>query len=156
MAERVDMRGGDSSLLRLRDRFRGAMLGSLVGDALGMPLEGMAAETIRQRCARVTEMLPARMGQGTYTDDTEMMIGLAEALLAAAGRVDLDEIARRFGENYDPFRGYGQTTATILSTVRAGVPWSTREIAHRPLYQAGFRGVARALWRWPMRLPPVR
>ena len=25
---------------RLRDRFRGALLGTFVGDALGMPLEG--------------------------------------------------------------------------------------------------------------------
>ncbi len=112
-----------NSLLRLRDLFRGAMLGTRIGDALGMPIEGMSAEAISRHHGRVSEMLPARIGRGAYTDDTAMMIGLAEALLATAGRVDMDEIARRFGENYDSFRGYGQTTATILSVVRGGAPW---------------------------------
>ncbi len=34
---------------KLRDRFRGALVGTFVGDALGAPLEGMSAGQIRRR-----------------------------------------------------------------------------------------------------------
>ena len=74
----------------LRDCFRGALLGTMTGDALGMPLEGLPGSVIRARYDLVTEMLPARLGRGTYTDDTEMMIGLAEALLDTPGRMEPD------------------------------------------------------------------
>jgi poly(ADP-ribose) glycohydrolase ARH3 len=107
----------------LKERFRGALLGTMVGDALGMPVEGMSASVIRARYDLVTEMLPARLGKGTYTDDTEMMIGLAEALLDTPGRLDVDQTAVRFGENYDPDRGYGGNAQMILSAIREGIPW---------------------------------
>jgi len=60
-----------------RDRARGALLGTFVGDALGMPFEGTAATDIPAR----VEMVAARRGRGTYTDDTQMMIALGESLL---------------------------------------------------------------------------
>jgi len=114
----------------LRDCFRGALLGTMVGDALGMPVEGMSASVIRARFDLVTEMLPARTGRGTYTDDTQMMIGLAEALLETPGRLDVDRAAARFGENYDPERGYGGNAQKILSAIREGVSWQDAVKAH--------------------------
>jgi ADP-ribosylglycohydrolase len=58
------------------DRARGALLGTFVGDALGMPFEGAAHHDI----PATVEMIAARRGRGTYTDDTQMMIALAESL----------------------------------------------------------------------------
>jgi len=107
----------------LKECFRGALLGTMVGDALGMPVEGVSNAVIRARYDLVTEMLPARLGRGTYTDDTEMMIGLAEALLDTPGRLDMDRVAARFGENYNPDRGYGGNTQRILSAIREGIDW---------------------------------
>lgn len=77
----------------LGDRSRGALLGTLVGDALGMPLEG-APPGVR---GRVEEMLEARAGRGTGTDDTQLTVALAEALLEAEPPCppDLDRIAER-------------------------------------------------------------
>ena len=51
-----------------------------MGDALGMPFEGVAPAAIPDRLT----MLDARLGRGTYTDDTEMAIALAESLLEFA------------------------------------------------------------------------
>ena len=55
---------------RLLDRARGALLGTFVGDALGMPFEGQHGRLVPPRL----EMLDARLGPGTYTDDTQMMM----------------------------------------------------------------------------------
>ena len=114
----------------LKDCFRGALLGTMVGDALGMPVEGLSCSVIRARFDLLTEMLPARLGRGTYTDDTQMMIGLAEALLDTPGRLDPDRVAVRFSENYNPTRGYGGNTQKILSSIREGMSWHDATALH--------------------------
>jgi poly(ADP-ribose) glycohydrolase ARH3 len=98
------------------DATRGALLGTFVGDALGMPYEGLPSEAIPE----CVEMADARLGRGTYTDDTEMMIGLAESLLAR-GEVDPDHLAARFLEGCDPARGYGAATLEVFDLWRSGV-----------------------------------
>ncbi len=114
---------------RLRDRFRGALLGTFVGDALGMPLEGLHSIL---RLGEVREMLEARLGRGTYTDDTQLMIALAEALLdiPAGGELELERVAARFAESFDPARGYGANTRRILAAFRRGEPWRGVVQAH--------------------------
>lgn len=117
----------------LRDRFRGALLGTLAGDALGMPVEGWPARRIRRELGEVREMLDARLGAGTYTDDTQMTAALAGALLEAESpcRPELDVIARRFGERFDPNRGYGGNSRKILAAIRDGEPWRRAVDARR-------------------------
>lgn len=117
----------------LRDRFRGALLGTLVGDALGMPVEGWSAEHIRREIGEVREMLDARLGAGTYTDDTQMTAALAEALLESddPARPDLDLVARRFGARFDADRGYGGNSRKILAAIRDGEPWRQAVEARR-------------------------
>ncbi len=107
----------------LRVRFRGALVGTMVGDALGMPLEGAPRTRIQRRHGEIRDMLDARLGRGTFTDDTQMTMALAEALLDGAGRLDADRTAARFAERYEPGRGYGGNTHRILSAIRAGEPW---------------------------------
>lgn len=126
-----------------RDRFRGALLGTFVGDALGMPLEGG-----RRAGVYVREMLPARLGRGTYTDDTQLMIALAEALLDTPGRLDLDRVARRFGEAFDFHRGYGGHAARILAMIQGGAGWRDAVKTH-PLPGGSFGNGA------AMRVAPV-
>jgi poly(ADP-ribose) glycohydrolase ARH3 len=95
----------------------GALLGTFVGDALGMPYEGLAAAAVPSR----PEMVEARRGKGTYTDDTEMMIVLAESLLEH-GCVNEERLAEAFLERCDPTRGYGAGTLEVLALWRQGVP----------------------------------
>jgi len=120
---------------RLRDRFRGALVGTMVGDALGMPVEGWAMDQIRACYGQVRDMLPARLGAGTYTDDTQMMLALSEALLEKGDHPDLECIAAGFGENFDPSRGYGGNTQKILTGFRQGRPW--REVVADNLLPGG-------------------
>ena len=99
------------------DRALGALLGTFVGDALGMPYEGRASDEIPER----VEMIDARLGRGTYTDDTQMMIALAESLIAC-GRIDQHHLAQAFRDAYDPDRGYGGGTRRVLELWAAGTP----------------------------------
>jgi poly(ADP-ribose) glycohydrolase ARH3 len=99
------------------DRARGALLGTFVGDALGMAFEGLAPEAVPD----TVEMLDARLGRGTYTDDTQMMIALAESLLRCGG-VDEEQLGRAFLAAYDPRRGYGAGTRAVLALISEGVP----------------------------------
>ena len=118
---------------RLRDRFRGALLGTLVGDALGMPVEGWPARAIRQEFGEVREMLDVRLGRGTYTDDTQMTLALAEALLEAGDptRPDPARIAHHFGRRFDPGRRYGGNTGRILAAIQRGESWGDAVEARR-------------------------
>jgi poly(ADP-ribose) glycohydrolase ARH3 len=110
---------------RTMERARGALLGTFVGDALGMPYEGARAGAV----PRELEMVEARLGLGTYTDDTQMMIALAESLLRC-DVVDPDDLARAFRAHYDPRRGYGAGTSRVLELweTGAGVDAAARQV----------------------------
>lgn len=103
------------------DLCAGALVGTFVGDALGMPVEGWTPERIERVHGRVDEMLVARRGAGTYTDDTQTTIALAESILEA-GRVDPEHLAVRLLELHDPDRGYGRGTTTVFRHLRKGAP----------------------------------
>jgi ADP-ribosylglycohydrolase len=92
------------------------MLGTFVGDALGMPYEGLPPESAPDP----PEMEEARLGRGTYTDDTEMMICVAE-VLAWHGTADPHALASRFLAVHDPDRGYGAGTRGVFKLWREGV-----------------------------------
>jgi len=106
----------------LKDKFIGCMLGTHAGDALGMPVEGFSHKAIEAEFGEVRDMIPARLGVGTYTDDTEMMISVAESLVEKRG-FDGNDMARRFVENYNPSRGYGGGTYQALRLLRSGMRW---------------------------------
>jgi poly(ADP-ribose) glycohydrolase ARH3 len=130
---------GDSRL----DRAQGALLGTFVGDALGMPFEGVSPAEIPEQL----EMLDARLGRGTYTDDTQMAIALAESLLDCDG-VDEEHIGRAFLEAYDPGRGYGSGTRAVLTLISQGV--AATEAADEVFAQHGSLGNGAA-----MRIAPI-
>ena len=104
----------------LRDRFVGCMLGLAVGDALGAPFEGLPAEFILWHAGSVPDVLARPLAEPLlYTDDTEMMIGVAETLLAH-GEARPDVLLKQFADNYHPDRGYGRGARQILEAVAAG------------------------------------
>jgi len=107
---------------QIRSRFVGSMLGTFVGDALGMPLEGLQPRHIQSKHGTVKEFHHAAQSTGTFTDDTQMMVGIAEALILRRG-FDGAAIAERFLANHDPQRGYGSGTTQALERLASGVPW---------------------------------
>lgn len=104
----------------LRSKFVGALLGTAVGDALGAPVEGWSYKEVQS--VHQAEVRWA-MRSGRYTDDTEMMIGVAESLIRQKG-FDGADMARTFIQNYDPARGYGPGTEEALQRLRAGAHWA--------------------------------
>lgn len=121
----------------------GALLGTFVGDALGMPYEGAGRGAIPP----VLEMVDARLGRGTYTDDTQMMIALAESLLRC-DVVDPGDVARAFRSHYEPERGYGAGTTRVFALWEQGD--SVEEAARRVFEGQGSVGNGAA-----MRVAPV-
>ena len=83
------------SSIRL-DRCRGALLGLAVADALGAPLEFRSPEEARAAVDGGLEMTGGGLwAAGEWTDDTAMMLRLAESI-AEHGLLDVDDVARRY------------------------------------------------------------
>ena len=76
-----------------RDRFRGALVGLAVGDALGTSVEFKPPGTFPP----VTDMVgggPFGLPPGAWTDDTSMALCLADSLLARRGFDPVDQLER--------------------------------------------------------------
>jgi ADP-ribosyl-[dinitrogen reductase] hydrolase len=104
----------------LQDRIRGIAVGAAVGDALGMPLEFGP----RQPADRlVRDMKPGRLPSGTFTDDTEMALALAESLLDYHP-LDPNDLVNRYREWFGTGPDdVGIHTRDVLSRVELGQSW---------------------------------
>jgi len=104
----------------ITDRLQGIAVGAIAGDALGMPLE---FHPIRPIYDLETEMIAGPLPAGTFTDDTEMALALAESLLSHFP-LDADDLAERFAAWYtsDP-SDVGIHTSLVLEKIANGVSW---------------------------------
>ena len=114
---------GKGNMLRL-DRYKGALLGVAVGDALGAPLEFMTAESIKEKYGEpVTEMLGGgwlHAEPGEVTDDTQLTLAIAEGMVNSRADENLYEA---IGENFMRWfethpKDVGDTCARVLSTMK--------------------------------------
>ena len=107
------------------DRFAGCLLGLAVGDAVGAPYEGLKHTDIFFQFGSPEKLVTNPSGDTLYyTDDTEMMIGVAETL-AECGRIDESRLCRAFAENYHPERGYGPSARHVIEAMKDGNDWRT-------------------------------
>lgn len=118
---------------KIRSRVRGAIVGTAVGDALGMPLEGLRPETIERVYGRISRFVEPKVGtwaskahklkRGQWTDDTQLMLAIGESVVAKHG-LDFNDIAQRHitAMKTDP-RGWGGTTISGFTKIKAGVSW---------------------------------
>lgn len=110
----------------LADRFVGCLLGCAIGDALGMPAEGMSRREIEAAYGELRDFAPCptgALGAGQYTDDTQMMLCIAEQI-AEDGEFDPGATSRRFVKwYYDLPRRPGRACISACHRLIEGVPW---------------------------------
>ncbi len=86
------------------ERTRGSILGLAIGDAIGHPTEFVSSvRAIRERWGElgVTDRMPAgRHPAGTFTDDTQMTICVARALVRS-GHAPLDDLMQLLGDELE-------------------------------------------------------
>jgi poly(ADP-ribose) glycohydrolase ARH3 len=103
----------------LKDRFEGCLLGLAVGDALGGLFEAQTADAIRARFPTAESLLAYPQEEIWYTDDTQMAIGVSEALIER-GEIVEEVLCRAFVANYLPSRGYGRGARAVLEAMEDG------------------------------------
>ncbi|WP_456330699.1 ADP-ribosylglycohydrolase family protein [Archaeoglobus sp.] len=112
----------------MEEKFRNCILGLAVGDALGMPVEGLSPENIKQLYGEVRDFLPSPYGDldaGEWTDDTEQMIVLAESILETvyfSPENFAEKLKKWFVETSS--RRIGPSSTRAISNLMRGVHWS--------------------------------
>lgn len=106
-----------------KDRFTGVLFGQAIGDALGLGSEFMSKEEVLRYYPNglssysqiIQDDHRCRWQQGMWTDDTEMMLCIADALIASGGEVNLNLIANNFKAWFEgnPL-GIGRHTYNVL------------------------------------------
>ncbi len=119
----------------LRARFRGALLGLAVGEALGAPAEFLTIAQIVERYGVISEMV----GGGVYevepgegTDATEMMLCLAESLADNEGFAPEDIMERYSAWLQSQPRHVSLTVRAALISYRSGTHW---DVASRRAFE---------------------
>jgi ADP-ribosylglycohydrolase len=115
--------GADTPVI---DRFRGVLLGAAIGDALGRPVEGLSPARIRTRHGELRDFVPAAGWAGgpagTFTDDTQITLWTARALLDA-GDYHPARFAATLVDRFGSIRGVGEATRRAIVRLSEGKPW---------------------------------
>jgi poly(ADP-ribose) glycohydrolase ARH3 len=125
-----------------RDRIRGCILGGVVGDAFGAPLEGSSASGM----ATLVERRSTRRTSWGYTDDSAMLLACCDAL-TSVGTIEARSVLQALASRYEPARGFGRGMKIALAAFASGAPWEACAFAAWP---EGSRGNGGAV-----RIPPV-
>lgn len=113
-----------------KDKVRGMFLGTAIGDSLGMCVEGWDAAKIKETYGRIETYIDPKghkyhdgMRAGSTTDDTQLTITVAEALIEAGG-IDLDVQAKHHVKAFKSHTGgWGRTTKEAIEKLANGVHW---------------------------------
>jgi ADP-ribosylglycohydrolase len=109
-------------------KFENCILGTAIGDALGMPVEGMTRNQIRLIYGEIKDFLPSPYGDlkaGEWTDDTEQMLVLAESIVETTyfSPENFAEKLKDWFMNTES-RRVGPTSRRAVSNLLSGLPWN--------------------------------
>jgi len=106
------------------DKFKGSLIGVAIGDTLGHPFEGMLRDAIKSNFTNFEDFITNnRRLFNTYTDDSQLTLHTAQALIQGRG-FNL----HNFIEEYvkwldDPPIGAGYGCITAARKLKYGIPW---------------------------------
>jgi len=106
------------------DKFSGALLGVSIGDTLGHPFEGMLRERIYSYFNDFKEfIINKKKIFGTYTDDTQLTLHTAEALIQGSG-FNTNNFVREYVKWLeDPPIGPGFGCISSIQKLKYGISW---------------------------------
>ncbi len=108
--------------MELIEQFRGCIIGLAVGDALGMPYEGMSFEEVAKIDIKYFSDSPTGdLKAGQWTDDTEQTIFLAESIIEKVyfSPKDFSEKLKKASL----MRRYGPTSTKVIQKLKKGYSW---------------------------------
>jgi ADP-ribosylglycohydrolase len=115
------------------DKAKGVIYGLAIGDALGAPTEFIKLPEIKRRYG--PQGISALPDPALFTDDTQMSIAIAEALIQA-GEKDIDAIMEVVREEFIKWlhspennRAPGRTCLKGVANMERGIHWSKSGIA---------------------------
>ena len=105
------------------DKYRGALVGTGIGDALGRPVEGYPPSDIREWYGTLRRYQTKGIEEpGTLTDDTQLTIAIAQSIVEH-GSLDPEDVANRFAAWLPIGRGTGHATREGIVAYLNGAPW---------------------------------
>ena len=133
------------------DRILGACLGTAVGDALGMPIEGISHQNVRTYYKGIKEFRADEqrkdLDAGQWTDDTQMTFALVRAMTSAPnpsgwpGRAADQYVALR-----DEARRWGPTTSAAIERLVEGASPDASGSAEHATNGAAMRAAPLGIW----------
>ncbi|MFX0074526.1 MAG: ADP-ribosylglycohydrolase family protein, partial [Candidatus Hermodarchaeota archaeon] len=106
------------------DKFSGTLLGVSIGDTLGHPFEGVIRERIYSQFNDFKEFFKNKKKMfKTYTDDTQLTLHTAEALIQGSGYNEHNFIREYVKWLDDPPIGPGFGCISSIQKLKYGIPW---------------------------------
>ncbi|KAK2149542.1 hypothetical protein LSH36_447g02035 [Paralvinella palmiformis] len=102
----------------LLSKFKGAMVGAVIGDCIGAGFEGELYVELQDVLSLVEKIEKKEVKQLGYTDDTAMARSVAYSLIEKK-HLDSVDMAKRFSEEYnkDPCRHYGASVGNVFNAL---------------------------------------
>lgn len=106
------------------DKFSGTLFGVAIGDTLGHPFEGVLRDKIHSLFTDFGEFIKTHKKLfNTYTDDTQLTLHTAEALIQGSG-FNLDYLIREYIKWLDdPPIGPGYGCLSSIQKLKYRIPW---------------------------------
>ena len=106
------------------DKFQGTLIAVAIGDTLGHPFEGRLRSDIYSRFDKFEEFIQNNKSLfNTYTDDTQLTIHTAEALIQGGG-FNFNNFIREYVKWLDdPPIGPGYGCISSIQKLKYGIPW---------------------------------
>lgn len=106
------------------DKFQGSLLGVAIGDTLGCPFEGKLRSEIHSNFINFEEFIQNKRNLfKTYTDDTQLTLHTAEALIRGNGFNRNNFISEYVKWLDDPPIGAGYGCISSINKLKYGIPW---------------------------------
>lgn len=114
-----------------QDQIKAMFLGIYIGDALGMPVETWTPAKIAATYGRVTDYLVPDGHKwfnghkaGTYTDDTQLSMAVAEAIMEEPLSMDA-QVKWHVAAFQETTAGWGNTTRDSIRRLANGAHWAS-------------------------------